>query len=183
MPRHKSDSRDLGTVHVRQFPFFNPFQVNEQTTNKFFYIFCATPRVCWSWSLLCNIGHLLVFEMCLDSNPESYRTGEISHLPGKQTISLLTPCRYKITIETSNPKCRLYWCLIEFINWRYSQSCWYFQTALWTIAPLPSLVSSPPLACVNKYTVYTYIVWKGGGGGVGENGGEGAKNRSTANSI
>ncbi len=22
-----------------------------------------------------------------------------------------------------NPKCRLYWCLIEFIDWRYSQSC------------------------------------------------------------
>ena len=23
------------------------------------------------------------------------------------------------------PKCRLYWCLIEFIYWRCSQSCWY----------------------------------------------------------
>jgi hypothetical protein len=25
-----------------------------------------------------------------------------------------------------NPKCRLYWCLIEFIDWIYSQLCWYF---------------------------------------------------------
>jgi hypothetical protein len=24
-----------------------------------------------------------------------------------------------------NPKCSLYWCLIAFIDWRYSQTCWY----------------------------------------------------------
>ncbi len=35
-----------------------------------------------------------------------------------------------ITIKTPNPKCRLYWCLREFIDWRYSQSCWYFRPAL-----------------------------------------------------
>ncbi len=47
--------------------------------------------------------------------------------------------------KDTKPKCRLYWCLIEFIDWRYSQSCWYFRPALWTIAPLTfSLVSSPP---------------------------------------
>ncbi len=28
----------------------------------------------------------------------------------------------QISIKTPNPKCRLYWCLIEFIDWRYSQS-------------------------------------------------------------
>jgi hypothetical protein len=33
------------------------------------------------------------------------------------------------------------------------------------IAPLTfSLVSSPPLPCVNKYTVHTYTVCTGGGG-------------------
>ncbi len=41
-----------------------------------------------------------------------------------------------------------------------------FDPALWTVAPLTfSLVqlSSPPsLTCVNKYTVYTYTVWKQG---------------------
>jgi hypothetical protein len=31
------------------------------------------------------------------------------------------------TIKTQNPKCRLYWCLIEFVDWRHSQSCWYFR--------------------------------------------------------
>jgi hypothetical protein len=30
-------------------------------------------------------------------------------------------------IKTPNSKCRLYWCLIELIDWRYSQSCWYFR--------------------------------------------------------
>ncbi len=37
--------------------------------------------------------------------------------------------------------------------WRYSQSCWYFNPALWTIAPLPSLqlTPPPPPPCLNKY--------------------------------
>ncbi len=43
------------------------------------------------------------------------------------------------TIKTQNPKCRLYWCLIGFIDWRYSRSCWYFWPILWTVAPIPSL--------------------------------------------
>ncbi len=33
----------------------------------------------------------------------------------------------QISIKTPNPKCRLYWCLIEFIDWGCSQSCWYFR--------------------------------------------------------
>ncbi len=40
-----------------------------------------------------------------------------------------------------------------FIDWRYSQSCWYVR---------PS--SLPSLRCVNKYTLYTYTVCWGGGG-------------------
>ncbi len=42
----------------------------------------------------------------------------------------------KITIKTPCPKCRLYWCLIEFKDWRNNQSCWYFRPFLWTSAPL-----------------------------------------------
>ncbi len=49
------------------------------------------------------------------------------------------------TVKTSNLKCRLYWCLIEFIDWRHSQSCWYFRPLLWTSAPLTFLlVDLPP---------------------------------------
>ncbi len=36
----------------------------------------------------------------------------------------------KGTRRTPNPKCRLYWCLIEFIDWRYNQSSWYFRSFL-----------------------------------------------------
>ncbi len=45
----------------------------------------------------------------------------------------------QITIKTPNPKCHLYWCLIEFIDWRYCQSqsvMLVFSTILWTSAPL-----------------------------------------------
>jgi hypothetical protein len=66
------------------------------------------------------------------------------------------PPKDQISIRTPNPKRRLYWCLIEFIDWRYSQSCWYFRPLLWTSAPLTfSLVHLPPspLPCVNKYRV------------------------------
>jgi hypothetical protein len=55
-------------------------------------------------------------------------------------------------LQTPNPKCRLYRCLIEFIDWRYSQSYWYFRPLLWTSAPLTlSLVHypPPPSMCVN----------------------------------
>ncbi len=38
----------------------------------------------------------------------------------------LAPCTLQLT-ET-----RLYWCLIEFADWRYSQSsCWYFRSLLY----------------------------------------------------
>ena len=59
-----------------------------------------------------------------------------------------------ITIKTPQPKCRLYWCLIEFIDWRYGQSCWNFRPLLCTSAPLTfSLVhlSPLPLPSVNSY--------------------------------
>ncbi len=61
----------------------------------------------------------------------------------------------EITIKTPNPNCRLYWCLLEFIDWRYSQSCWYLRPFL-LVNQRPSYLftgSSPPspLPCVDKY--------------------------------
>ncbi len=32
------------------------------------------------------------------------------------------------TIKTLSPKCRLYCCLVEFVDWRYSQSCIRIRT-------------------------------------------------------
>ena len=55
-------------------------------------------------------------------------------------------------------------CLSEFIDWRYSQSCWYFRWSFVNCCPSPLFSGSTlPLPCVNKYTVYTYTVCKGGG--------------------
>jgi hypothetical protein len=70
-----------------------------------------------------------------------------------------------ITIKTPNAKCRLCWCLIEFIGWRYSQSCWYFRLDLWTVAHLTfSLFSSPPpLPCVKYCILCLYTMLSGRG--------------------
>ncbi len=48
---------------------------------------------------------------------------------------------------------RLYGCLIEFIEWRYSQSCWYFR---------------PPFKINVHFVQFIQTVWglEGGGGGV-----------------
>jgi hypothetical protein len=72
-------------------------------------------------------------------------------------------------IKTQNPKCRRHWCLIEFIDWRYSQSCWYFRPLLWIVASLPSLwpVLPSPLPKVNVQYIQTVCVCRGGGGGGG----------------
>ncbi len=55
-------------------------------------------------------------------------------------------------------------CLSEFIDLRYSQSCWYFWPSFVNCCPsnLLSVQFSPP-SCVNNYTLYTYTVYKGGG--------------------
>ncbi len=48
-----------------------------------------------------------------------------------------------------------------YMDWRYSQSCWYFLPSFANCAPLTfSLVqlSPSPLPCVNRYNVYTYTV-------------------------
>jgi hypothetical protein len=74
----------------------------------------------------------------------------------------------KELLRDKNPKCRLYLCLIEFIDWRYSQSCWYFWPLLWTVAPLTSLwFTSPipfPLPKVKVQFIQTVCGWERVGG-------------------
>jgi hypothetical protein len=49
-------------------------------------------------------------------------TSSYHHPPRRITTSLPID---QITVKSPNPNCRLYWCLIEFIDWRFrSQSCW-----------------------------------------------------------
>ncbi len=72
-----------------------------------------------------------------EPEPEEFQV-QVTALSGGQPM-------VPISRKTPNPKCRLYWCLLEFIDWRHSQSCWYFRPLLWTSAPLTfSLVHLPP---------------------------------------
>ncbi len=65
----------------------------------------------------------------------------------------------------------LYWCLIEFIDWRYSQSCWYFRPSFVNYCPSNLLSGSPPHPSPpsqSQSTEHTESVWLKGGreGGV-----------------
>ncbi len=76
----------------------------------------------------------------------------------------------QITVKTLNPKCRRYWCLIEFIDWRYDQSCWYFRSLLWSSSTLTfSLVDLPGvwistgyvfIQCVTGGRGWDQVVWR-----------------------
>ncbi len=59
--------------------------------------------------------------------------------------------------------------LSEFIDWRYSQSCWYFRPRFLNVAHLTfslhgSTLPPPAHPCENKYTVHihVYSVWGNG---------------------
>jgi hypothetical protein len=70
------------------------------------------------------------------------------------------------SVSETLPKCRLYWCLIEFIDWRYRQSCWYFLPPL-KLALLYLLSSSPPpLPCVKYRLQSIQCVTRGEGIGL-----------------
>jgi hypothetical protein len=50
-------------------------------------------------------------------------------------------------------------CLLEFIDWRYSQSCWYFRPSFVNYCPSDLLSSSPPSPFpVTKYIIYRKCV-------------------------
>ncbi len=94
-------------------------------------------------------------------------------------IEIPLTSRSMVSIQTPNPKCRLYWCFIETGDWIYSQSCWYFdyfRPLLWTSATITfSLVHLPPLPlslCVNKYrgTCIHTVCNRGWGRGSGASG-------------
>ncbi len=87
----------------------------------------------------------------------------------------------QLAINTPNHKCRLYWCLLEFTDWRYSQSCWYFQPLFWTITPQTfSLVHLPPLPPpFPEWKSILYSIQCEGGGEYGVIRGEGVSDRWT----
>ncbi len=58
-------------------------------------------------------------------------------------------------------------CESEFIDWRYSQSCWYFQPRFvnYCLSNLLSGSTAPPFLCQSK--INTDVEWPGGGWGLG----------------
>ncbi len=88
-----------------------------------------------------------------------YRTG---------TPTLSNPCHGLIKYKDTKTKCRLYWCLIKLIAWRYSQSCWYFGPSFVNNCPSNLLSCSPPIPpphSKSQSKVQTVCVWEGVGGG------------------
>ncbi len=73
----------------------------------------------------------------------------------KDTKNKMSSSKNNLTVNRLRGRC-----LLEFIDWRYSQSCWYFRPSFVNCCPF-NLLSGwtfiPP-HCVNKYTVYTYTV-------------------------
>ncbi len=72
-----------------------------------------------------------------------------------------------INYKDTKSNCRLIWCLIEFIDWRYSQSCWYFRPSFVNNCPSNLLSSSPPhlypLPKVKVQNIQTVCGWEGVG--------------------
>ncbi len=53
----------------------------------------------------------------------------------------------------------------EFIDWRDSQSCWYFRPSFVAVAPTSLFQIPPTPSSLCQSTVHTDGVWPGGGGG------------------
>ncbi len=73
-----------------------------------------------------------------------------------------------IKYKDTKTKFRLYLCLIEFIDWRYSQSCWYCRPSFVNYCSSNLLFGSPPpLPKVQVQYIQTVCGWEGvvGGGG------------------
>ncbi len=94
----------------------------------------------WIIKLLQNVFlALLLSVICIKSGDSALQA--IQHLFQDHWIVDSGPIYYK----TPNPKCRLYCCLIEFIDQRYSQSCWYFRPVFFNFCPSSLLwLSLPP---------------------------------------
>ncbi len=137
----------------------------------------AVGSVVWAVYMLCISALLLVQNNVFRSS--FYWDWIYSHgasekvnicVTGSRSLSREDTTMDQISIKTSNPKCCLYWCLIEFIDWSGDTvSHVGISTTLWSIALLTfSLVSSPPPPPLCEWVriLYTRIQCVREGGGV-----------------
>ena len=108
---------------------------------------------------LYNLNFNLNSTVTLFSRQKYCRVVNLSKAQMPRTfIQIFSTTMDQITIKTSNPKCRIYWYLIEFIAWRYSQSVTLvFLTGAGIFKPLwrPGIdakASIPP----------AYVAWRAG---------------------
>ncbi len=73
--------------------------------------------------------------------------------------------QWLIDYKDTKTKCRLYWCSMEFIDWRDSQSYWYFRPSFVNYSPLTfPLVHLPlPPFPVLNYSIHGQCGWEGMG--------------------
>ncbi len=136
-------SRIRSRIWIRN-PVFGPAKDPDRSQNVTY------PEHCYLDYFLCPLRTTVCH--CLQENRLIWCSSPwewSSCSPRSEQGSPHTALRYttmdQISIKTPNPKCRHYGCLIEFIDWRYRQSCWYFRPLLWTSVPLTfSLVHLPP---------------------------------------
>ncbi len=87
----------------------------------------------------------------------------------KEGCTAVDSCRHgQINYKETKTKCRLYMCFIEFIDWRYSQTCWYFRPSFVSHCPSNLLYGTPPPTSPfskSKYSIYRQCVSGRGGGG------------------
>ncbi len=93
----------------------------------------------WEWwcCICCNVEQIFYFTSCVFFSCEIIVSSSCS------SVLYSAPTMDQISTKTPNPKCRLYWSLIEFIDWRYGQSCWYFRPPLVNKRPSNLLTGSP----------------------------------------
>jgi hypothetical protein len=128
--------------------------VDRNGTVDFFYQPWPERALLWFWASILNAG---------ETSWKSSSSGSLYC-----TSALYINSHGLINYKDTKTKCCLYWCLLDFIDWRLVSHVGIFDPALWTIALLTfSLVHLPHPShpSQNQSTVYTDSMWLGGGGG------------------
>jgi hypothetical protein len=115
-------------------------------TVDFFYQPWPERALLWFWASTLNAG---------ETSWKSSSSGSLYC-----TSAILYTYSHRLTKTI----CCLYWCLIEFIDWRYGQSCWYFRPSFVNYCPYKLHSGSAPTPLPpfpkSKYSrVYTDSMW------------------------
>ncbi len=114
------------------YPFFTAFSCSAAFSSRLFFLLFIHISSLFLFILLI---YILIFKLFLKPKQNVAKNWPVKGLRGR--------------------------CLSEFIDWRYSQSCWYFRLCFVNCCP-SNLLSGSTSLC--QSTVYTDCVWLGGSG-------------------